>query len=181
METQRKRTEKLRSLVTHAGGIAAFARQHNGIDPTYISQLLNGHRSFGERAARNMEAKIGVKPGWFDIEEETANVEPVSIPGMVPGTYALIVRGPSMYNPTGERSFKDGDIIFVDPTLDAQNKDFVIARLDNESEATFKQLIVEDGQKMLMAINPDWKPKFIQINGNASILGVVIGKVERWR
>lgn len=86
-----------------------------------------------------------------------------------------------MYNPTGERSFKDGDIIFVDPTLDAQNKDFVIARLDNESEATFKQLIVEDGQKMLMAINPDWKPKFIQINGNASMLGVVIGKVERWR
>lgn len=97
------------------------------------------------------------------------------------GTYALIVRGQSMYNPTGERSFKDGDIIFVDPTLDAQNKDFVIARLDNESEATFKQLIVEDGQKMLMAINPDWKPKFIPINGNASILGVVIGKVERWR
>lgn len=213
METQRKRTEKLRSLVTQAGGIAAFARKHNGIDPTYISQLLNGHRSFGERAARNMEAKIGVKPGWFDIEEETANIEPISIPGTVPvvswvaagtwtpmsdqtveplewlpcpvkhgkGTYALIVRGPSMYNPTGERSFKDGDIIFVDPTLDAQNKDFVIARLDNESEATFKQLIVEDGQKMLMAINPDWKPKFIQINGNASMLGVVIGKVERWR
>ncbi|MCZ4064099.1 S24 family peptidase [Oxalobacter aliiformigenes] len=213
METQRKRTEKLRSLVTQAGGIAAFARQHNGIDPTYISQLLNRHRSFGERAARNMEAKIGVKPGWFDIEEETANIEPVSIPGMVPviswvaagiwtpmsdqtveplewlpcpvkhgkGTYALIVRGQSMCNPTGERSFKDGDIIFVDPTLDAQNKDFVIARLDNESEATFKKLIVEDGQKMLMAINPDWKPKFISINGNASILGVVIGKVERWR
>lgn len=212
METQRKRTEKLRALVTKAGGIAAFTRQHNGIDPTYISQLLNGHRSFGERAARNMEAKIGVKPGWFDIEHH-ANVEPVSIPGMVPvvswvaagawtpmsdqtieplewlpcpvkhgkGTYALIVRGQSMHNQTGERSFKDGDIIFIDPTLDAQNKDFVIARLETDSEATFKQLIIEDGQKMLMAINPDWRPKFIQINGNATMLGVVIGKVERWR
>lgn len=213
METQKKRVEKLRSLVKKAGGIAAFVRNHNGIDPTYISQLLNGYRSFGERAARNMEAKIGVKQGWFDIKQESSNVELIEIPGMVPviswvaaglwtpitdqsiepsewlpcpvkhgkGTYALIVRGQSMYNPSGERSFKDGDIIFVDPTLDAQNKDFVIARLDNESEATFKQLVVEDGQKMLMAINPDWKPKFIQINGNASILGIVIGKVERWR
>ena len=213
METQKKRVEKLRSLVEKAGGIAAFARNYNGIDPTYISQLLNGHRSFGERAARNMEAKIGVKQGWFDIEQESSNIGPIEIPGMVPviswvaaglwtpitdqsieplewmpcpvkhgnGTYALIVRGQSMYNPIGERSFKDGDIIFVDPTIDAQNKDFVIARLDNESEATFKQLVVEDGQKMLMAINPDWKPKFISINGNASMLGVVIGKVERWR
>lgn len=120
---------------------------------------------------------------WTPMSDQT--VEPLEwLPCPVKhgkGTYALIVRGPSMYNPTGERSFKDGDIIFVDPTLDAQNKDFVIARLDNESEATFKQLIVEDGQKMLMAINPDWKPKFIQINGNASMLGVVIGKVERWR
>lgn len=120
---------------------------------------------------------------WTPMSDQT--VEPLEwLPCPVKhgkGTYALIVRGQSMYNPTGERSFKDGDIIFVDPTLDAQNKDFVIARLDNESEATFKQLIVEDGQKMLMAINPDWKPKFIQINGNASMLGVVIGKVERWR
>ena len=96
-------------------------------------------------------------------------------------TYALIVKGLSMHNPSGERSFKDGDVIFVDPQIEPQNKDFIIARLDNENEATFKQLVVEDGQKMLMAINPDWKPKFISINGNASILGVVIGKVERWR
>ena len=68
METQKKRVEKLRVLVEKAGGIAAFVRQYNGIDPTYISQLLNGHRSFGERAARNMESKIGVEQGWFDNE-----------------------------------------------------------------------------------------------------------------
>lgn len=27
----------------------------------------------------------------------------------------------------------------------------------------------------------DWKPKFIQINGNASMLGVVIKNVGKWR
>ena len=97
------------------------------------------------------------------------------------GTFSLIVRGISMYNPTGERSFKDGDLIFIDPTIDPINKDYVIARLESESEATFKQLIIEDNQKMLMAINPDWKPRLIPVNGNASIVGVVIGKIERWR
>lgn len=96
-------------------------------------------------------------------------------------TYALIVKGLSMSNPSGERSFKDGDVIFVDPSIEALNKDFVVAKLENENEATFKQLVIEDGQKNLMAINPDWKPKFMKINGNATILGVVIGKVERWR
>ena len=96
-------------------------------------------------------------------------------------TYALIVKGLSMHNPGGERSFKDGDVIFVDPSIEALNKDFVVAKLENEHEATFKQLVIEDGQKNLMAINPDWKPKFMKINGNATILGVVIGKVERWR
>ena len=72
-------------------------------------------------------------------------------------------------------------MIFIDPTIDPENKDYIVARLESESEATFKQLIIEDGQKMLMAINPDWTPRLIKINGNASIIGVVIGKIERWR
>lgn len=96
-------------------------------------------------------------------------------------TYALIVKGLSMYNPLGERSFKDGDIIFIDPLIDPKHKDFVVAKIESEQEATFKQLIIEDGRKNLMAINPGWEPKFMPINGSAAILGVVIGKVERWR
>lgn len=120
---------------------------------------------------------------WTPMSDQT--IEPIEwIPCPFKhgkGTFSLIVRGISMYNPTGERSFKDGDMIFVDPTIDPVNKDYVIASLENESEATFKQLIIEDSQKMLMAINPDWKPRLVPINGNASIVGVVIGKIERWR
>ncbi|WP_166359304.1 LexA family transcriptional regulator [Pseudomonas akapageensis] len=39
-----------------------FADLHN-LDASYLSQLLNGHRSLGEKAAANLEQKIGLSPG----------------------------------------------------------------------------------------------------------------------
>jgi SOS-response transcriptional repressor LexA len=93
-----------------------------------------------------------------------------------PNTYALRVRGESMFNPDGKPSYSDGDIIFVDPSREAHHGDRVVVRLDDQAEVTFKQLLVEDGRKMLKALNPDWKPRYIEINGNATMAGVVIGK-----
>lgn len=95
-------------------------------------------------------------------------------------SYALVVRGISMNNPNGRPSFQDGDIIYVDPERDAKHRDFVVIRLDSENEATFKQLIIEDGKRMLFALNPDWMPRIQEITEGATICGVVIGKVERW-
>ena len=43
-------------------------------------------------------------------------------------------------------------------------------------ESMFKQLLIEDGRKLLKALNPEWAPRYIPINGNATITGVVIGK-----
>ena len=93
-----------------------------------------------------------------------------------PRTYCVKVRGDSMHNPSGRPSYADGDIIFVDPDREAKAGDRVIVRLDDQQEATFKQLLIEDGRKMLKALNPEWSPRYIEINGNATITGVVIGK-----
>lgn len=93
-----------------------------------------------------------------------------------PRTYCLRVRGDSMNNPGGRPSYANGDIIFVDPDRGSNHGDRVIVRLDDQAEATFKQLHIEDGRKMLKALNPDWVPKYIEINGNATVTGVVIGK-----
>lgn len=95
-----------------------------------------------------------------------------------PRTYALIVRGISMFDPTGMYSFKDGDTVFVDPDRDAGHHSLVIARLDDAHEPTFKQLIIEGDHRMLQALNPSWPNRIIRVNGNWSICGVVIGKVE---
>lgn len=73
--TRETRLSALRELVESAGGPAAFARLHDGVDPTYVSQLLNRHRNFGERAARNMEKKLGLPHGHLD-QESSRNLPP---------------------------------------------------------------------------------------------------------
>lgn len=40
--------------------------EHYDLNPSHISQLLNGHGSFGERAARNLEKKVGWEEGLLD-------------------------------------------------------------------------------------------------------------------
>ncbi|WP_434779344.1 LexA family protein [Neisseria sp. Ec49-e6-T10] len=91
-------------------------------------------------------------------------------------TFALRVTGLSMFNPLGKPSFEDGDIIFVDPLAVALNKSCVIVRIEDEKEATFKQLIIESGKRYLKPLNPDWPDKIIEVHSEATICGVVIGK-----
>jgi SOS-response transcriptional repressor LexA len=86
-------------------------------------------------------------------------------------TFALKVRGVSM-----RPRYEDGDIIFVDPDAAADHGKNVVVRLENEKEATFKQLVIEDGRKFLRALNPEWTPRIMEINERATICGVVIGK-----
>lgn len=93
-----------------------------------------------------------------------------------PSTFCLRVDGQSMSNPGSKPSYEEGDIIFVDPDRAAQPGDRVVARLESQTKATFKQYLEEDGRKFLKALNPEWKPRFIEINGEATICGVVIGK-----
>lgn len=86
--------------------------------------------------------------------------------------YALRVRGISM-----EPKYSDGDVIFVDPAREARHGSNVIVRMENDNEAVFKQLVVEGEHKFLRPLNPEWPgPKLIEINGNATICGVVVGK-----
>lgn len=96
-----------------------------------------------------------------------------------PGTFVLRVRGESMYNPNGRPSFQDGDLIFVDPERQALHGSLVVVRLDDTIEATFKKLVIEGDRKYLRALNPAWPEPIIQINGHATICGVVIFRGER--
>jgi SOS-response transcriptional repressor LexA len=84
-------------------------------------------------------------------------------------TFLLEVHGMSM-SPT----FSEGDLIFVDPEVQPISGKYVVARLDDQNEATFKQLIIEGGHKYLKATNPAWPTPIQAINGNCTIVGVVI-------
>lgn len=89
--------------------------------------------------------------------------------------FVLKVQGASM-----EPRFNQGDHIFVDPEAQPENGSYVVARLEDENQATFKQLIIEGGEKFLKAINPDWPVKFVEINGNCTIVGKVIYRGEAY-
>lgn len=74
---QQRRVAVLRREVTAVGGAASFARLHKEVDPTYVSQLLTGHRSFGEKAARRMEQRCGWPAGYLD--DADADERPTSV------------------------------------------------------------------------------------------------------
>ncbi|MDZ4325537.1 MAG: XRE family transcriptional regulator [Pseudomonas sp.] len=61
MNIKQMRIDALRALM---GGLSQkeFADRHN-LDASYLSQLLTGHRALGEKAAANLETKIGLAPG----------------------------------------------------------------------------------------------------------------------
>lgn len=76
MDKKSRRLEKLRALVEKYGGIAEFARSttpgaDKPIDTTYVSQILNGHRSFGEKSALNMARRAGLPDNYFDSDPDS--------------------------------------------------------------------------------------------------------------
>lgn len=93
-------------------------------------------------------------------------------------TFALRVRGLSMFNPHERRSFREGDIIYVDPAKDYENGSLVIAKLADSREATFKQLVIEGDRRFLKPMNPSWPDPIIELPADATICGVVVSKVE---
>jgi len=90
------------------------------------------------------------------------------------GTFILRVKGASM-----EPKFYNGDLIFVDPEVTPESGKYVVVRLEDSDEATFKQLIIEGGRKYLKALNPDWPERIAEISETATICGAVVFKGER--
>lgn len=108
---------------------------------------------------------------WSDITElpiEDATLYPCPV-ACSARTFVLRVQGISM-----EPTFRDGDLIFIDPAAEARHGSYVVARLEDENEATFKQLIIEGGQKYLKPVNPNWPEQVTPINGNCTIVGSVV-------
>lgn len=61
MNMTKLRVDALKALMAGASQ-KDFANRH-GLDASYLSQLLTGHRNLGEKAAATLEQKIGLAPG----------------------------------------------------------------------------------------------------------------------
>lgn len=114
---------------------------------------------------------------WYEVSESFvpaygAELLPCPV-RCSPESFVLRVRGSSM-----EPKFHEGDLIFVDPNVAADHGKYVVVRLDESNEATFKQLIIEDGKQYLKALNPDWPNRIIEVDEEATICGVIVFKGE---
>lgn len=69
-------------------------------------------------------------------------------------------------------SFPEGTLILIDAEKDYQNGSFVVAKLTDINEATFKKLVIDAGQKFLRPLNTAYPT--LPINGNCKIIGVVV-------
>ena len=88
-------------------------------------------------------------------------------------SYALRVQGESMLP-----RFSEGEIIIVDPNVAHDAGKFVIARRNSDHKTTFKQLMKDDDDFYLKALNPDWGDRYIRMAEEWHVCGVVICKID---
>ncbi|ENW05266.1 LexA family protein [Acinetobacter beijerinckii] len=87
--------------------------------------------------------------------------------------YGLEVVGESMLP-----DFRPHDKIYVNPDFqisDLKTGDLVIVACDEETEATFKKLIVESNGMYLEPLNPKWLEKIMELREGCKLVGKVVG------
>lgn len=95
--------------------------------------------------------------------------------GVSSSTFALIIEGRSM-----EPEFQPGDKVIIDPMVQPRPGDFVVAKRDNDQEATFKKYRLksqdEQGREVveLVPLNPDWPTLIIDRDNPGRIVGTMV-------
>lgn len=87
--------------------------------------------------------------------------------------YGLVVTGYSM-----SPKFEPEDRIYVNPDFqvsDLKTGDLVIVACLGDTEATFKQLVIEGSTMYLQPLNPKWDEKVIKLSDDCRLVGKVVG------
>ena len=116
---------------------------------------------------------------WSNVEAVTFDdaIGKVSRPSnLSKNGFALIVRGESMLP-----KFDPDDIIYVEPQTGLfalRNNDLVIVQCNDDTEATFKQLVLgeKSSDMYLRPLNPDWHEQRMMPMGDCNLVGKVVGK-----
>lgn len=148
---QSRRVSRLKALLENMkeDGYKSYAsiERDFGISASFLSQIVNGTRSFGEAAARGMEEKLGLTQMYFDdgsffadadvnVDSYKLQLDSKKVPSVVLNIYEKCV-----FDKNGI-SFKDSDSMTVMPTdffqsRDLGTKDFKLMKADNNSMSPF--------------------------------------------
>lgn len=88
--------------------------------------------------------------------------------------FALKIKGDSM-----EPEFKEGEIVIVNPHVEAKANDYVVVKNDEE-EATFKQLKIYGDTTVLHPLNPKYPDIELKKGVKYHIVGKIVEKKKRY-
>jgi len=88
-------------------------------------------------------------------------------------SFVLRVRGPGM-----EPKFKSGELIFVDPKVEATDGRYVLAMTAGSDEPIFKQIVFEGSRRFLKSVNSAFPEPIIEVVEGVQLKGVIIFRGE---
>ena len=144
------------------------------IEPSEFFLMAEGRCEAGIRSSKQAPVLSWVQAGgWTYSPTDNFDVDKyVDLPEKAHNRcFGLQVEGDSMQSSIGP-SFPDGCCIIVDPEKVAENKSFVVARLANSQEFTFKQLIRDGSGCYLKPLNKEYP--IIKVEQEIEIVGIVI-------
>ncbi|MBJ7536647.1 LexA family protein [Marinomonas transparens] len=127
--------------------------------PTIKKRPLISHLQAGTWMKSKDDRTLGDNIEWEESPQSASE-----------SAFWLKVIGDSMTSPVG-LSICEGHLILVEPNIQAENGNLVLAKLKDSNEVTFKKLVIDAGQQYLKPLNPQYSS--IEIQGNCHIVGVV--------
>ena len=150
---------------TVEGMLAEIRRSRSNVEPARMSAPAPIPVVSWVTAGRWREVCDVFEPGdsdeWIESDVRGKNV------------FALRVTGDSM-----DPEFKDGEIIVVNPHIEASPNDYVVVK-NIKGEATFKQLKKYGQRWVLHPLNPRYEDEEVK-KGDFAIIGKVVKKEKRY-
>lgn len=109
-------------------------------------------------------------PSWTPYEHGHADTFLYTDVQVSDQVFALEIDGASM-----EPEFRSGDAVIIDPRTVPRPGDYVVAKIDNDDEATFKKYRPKgNGVIELVPLNEDWPVLIIDAVNQGKIIGTMI-------
>ncbi|WP_093320253.1 LexA family protein [Thorsellia anophelis] len=154
----------LTEIILNSDGSASLSTDNNIKAPKVIK----------ESATDSFPVVSWVSAGnWSEAIENTSLIDKWSNTNAKVSykSFWLEVKGSSMTAPSG-LSIPEGMLILVDPEKEYKSGSLVVAKLENDNEATFKKYVEDGGNRYLVGLNPNWP--VISIREDCKIIGVVV-------